>query len=279
MEPRKPSSSRPRSGKPARTRPKVDQAKTALGETPAKRGLKKAAVKPKDARPEAPAAPSGGGQRDLRVNLKNARRHKHSSQLWLERQLNDPSVARARAEGFRSRAAYKILELDEKFGLFRKGARVVDLGCAPGGWAQVAVKTGADKVVGIDYLHVPAIPGADILEMDFLEPEAPAQLKALLGGPADVVLSDMAAPTTGHRATDHLRIIALAEAALDFAVDVLAPGGAFVAKVFQGGAEGDLLARLKQNFAIVRHAKPKASRAESSEMYVVATGFRGDHSA
>jgi 23S rRNA (uridine2552-2'-O)-methyltransferase len=165
--------------------------------------------------------------------------------------------------------------MDERYVLIGKGARVVDLGCAPGGWLQAAVEAGAARVVGIDYLAMPHVPGSEHLELDFLDEAAPAKLKALLGGPADIVLSDMAAPTTGHKQTDHIRIIALAEAALDFAIDVLAPGGAFVCKVFQGGAEGDLLARLKTNFAMVKHAKPKASRSDSAEMYVVATGFRG----
>ncbi|MEO1014336.1 MAG: RlmE family RNA methyltransferase [Pseudomonadota bacterium] len=212
----------------------------------------------------------------MRVNVVTGRYRKHSSTLWLDRQLNDPFVARAKAEGYRSRAAYKLIELDDKFGLLSRGAAVVDLGCAPGGWLQVAVQRGAGTVVGIDYLPTPAVAGAEILEMDFLDEAAPEKLKAALGGPADIVLSDMAAPTTGHRATDHLRVVALAETALDFALDVLKPGGAFVCKVFQGGAEGDLLTKLKQNFSSVRHAKPKASRAESSEKYVVATGFRGD---
>lgn len=259
-----------------RKRPKVDIAKTALGAEPEKRGLKK---KPepskKSEKSKAALTPSGGGQRELGVNVKTARKRSHSSTLWLQRQLNDPFVTRAKAEGYRSRAAYKLMELDEKFGLIGKGARIVDLGCAPGGWCQIAVEKGAGKVVGIDYLGMPPVPGAEILELDFLEEDAPARLKSLLDGEADVVLSDMAAPTTGHKATDHLRVIALAEAALDFAEEVLAPGGAFVAKVFQGGAEGELLTRLKQNFASVKHAKPKASRSDSSEMYVVATGFRG----
>ncbi|MBB5519733.1 RlmE family RNA methyltransferase [Amphiplicatus metriothermophilus] len=256
-----------------RKRPKVDLAKTALGEVPEKRGLKQPPAKTKTGK--GAAAPSGGGQRELAVNVKTAKRRRHSSTLWLQRQLNDPYVARAKAEGYRSRAAYKLIELNERFGLIKPGARVVDLGAAPGGWSQVAAKAGAAKVVGIDYLGMDPVPGADILEMDFLDAQAPARLKALLGGEADVVLSDMAAPTTGHKPTDHLRVVALAEAALAFAVDVLAPGGSFVCKVFQGGAEGELLASLKRNFATVKHAKPKASRAESPEMYVAATGFRG----
>jgi 23S rRNA (uridine2552-2'-O)-methyltransferase len=251
-----------------RKRPKVDIAKTALGAEPEKRRLS----------PEPNKRSSAGtGQRDLAVTVKTARQRKLSSTLWLQRQLNDPYVARAKAEGYRSRAAYKLIEMDEKFHVLRSGARVVDLGAAPGGWTQVAVtKAGAGgKVVGIDYLGMPRVAGAEILELDFLDEAAPAKLKAALGGSADLVLSDMAAPTTGHKATDHLRIVALADAALDFAEDVLAPGGSFVCKVFQGGAEGDLLARLKKNFAEVKHAKPKASRSESAEMYVVATGYRG----
>ncbi len=250
----------------ARRRPPTDQATTALGAAAEKRGLKA-----KPAKKDQGAA----GQREMRVNVKTAKGRKVSSTLWLDRQLNDPYVARAKAEGYRSRAAYKLKELDEKFGLLKNGARVVDLGCAPGGWLQVAAEKGAGRVAGIDYLAMPHVPGTEHLELDFLDDTAPEKLKALLGGEADVVLSDMAAPTTGHQSTDHLRIIALAEAALDFAEDVLAPGGAFVCKVFQGGAEGDLLSRMKRNFAIVKHAKPRASRADSAEMYVVALGFKG----
>ncbi|MFN3959084.1 MAG: RlmE family RNA methyltransferase [Parvularculaceae bacterium] len=254
-----------RGGRPRKRTP-LDQATTALGKVAEKRGLK----------PQKPRKDDGaGGQRDLRVNVKTAKGRKVSSTLWLDRQLNDPYVARAKAEGYRSRAAYKLKELDEKFGLLKKGTRVVDLGCAPGGWLQVAAQKGAGRVVGIDYLPMPHVPGTEHLELDFLNEAAPAKLKALLGGDADLVLSDMAAPTTGHKATDHLRIIALSEAALDFAEDVLAPGGNFACKVFQGGAEGELLARLKKNFATVKHAKPRASRADSAEMYVVALGFKG----
>jgi 23S rRNA (uridine2552-2'-O)-methyltransferase len=255
----------PRGAKPKKRAP-VDQATTALGKVAEKRGLKA-----KRAKDDAGAV----GQREMRVNVKTAKGRKVSSTLWLDRQLNDPYVARARAEGYRSRAAFKLKELDEKFGLLKKGARVVDLGCAPGGWLQVAAKRGAGRVIGIDYLPMPHVPGTEHLELDFLDDAAPEKLKALLGGEADLVLSDMAAPTTGHQSTDHLRIIALAEAALDFAIDVLAPGGAFVCKVFQGGAEGEILARLKKNFATVKHAKPRASRADSAEVYVVALGFKG----
>ncbi|WP_411818789.1 RlmE family RNA methyltransferase [Hyphococcus sp. DH-69] len=215
--------------------------------------------------------------RDFNVHVKTAKRRDYASTLWLKRQLNDPYVRKAKAEGYRSRAAYKLIELDEKFSLLRPGARVVDLGCAPGGWCQVAVKAvgKTGRVVGIDYLGMPPVAGAHVLEMDFLDGEAPQKLHDLMDGKADIVLSDMAAPTTGHRSTDHLRIVALAEAALDYAEDVLAEGGAFVCKVFAGGAEGDLLTRLKQNFESVKHAKPKASRSDSAEKYVVATGFRG----
>lgn len=245
---------------------KTNIATTALGAEPEKRSRKK----------EAPKKGEAAG-RELNVHVKTAKRREYGSTLWLKRQLNDPYVRKAKAEGYRSRAAYKLLELDEKFQLLKPGLRVADLGCAPGGWCQVAAKAVGKKgrVVGIDYLSMPAVAGADVLEMDFLDEAAPDKLKELLGGEADVVLSDMAAPTTGHRSTDHLRIIALAEAALDFAEDVLAPGGAFVCKVFAGGAEGELLTRLKQNFETVKHAKPKASRSDSAEKYVVATGFRG----
>ena len=274
MERRKPPKSTETSAPAKKKRRRTDQSKTALGETPAKRGLKKTPTQKLKTKSKSDTV-AGDGHREMRVNVKTARKRSLSSTLWLDRQLNDPYVARARAEGWRSRAAFKLIEMNQKLPLLKPGARIVDLGCAPGGWLQVAVKEGASKVVGIDYLHVPAVPGADILELDFLDETAPDLLKKELGGEADVVLSDMAAPTTGHKSTDHLRIIALAEAALDFAEDVLAPGGAFVCKVFQGGAEGDLLTRLKQNFASVKHAKPKASRADSAEMYVVATGFRG----
>ncbi|MEL6359998.1 MAG: RlmE family RNA methyltransferase [Pseudomonadota bacterium] len=277
QKPRKSSGEKGAAKGKAKRRPPTDISKTALGEVPAKRGLAKA--DPSKSRPKskqgspAKSATISTGQRDLSVQVKTGRYRKHSSTLWLHRQLNDPFVARAKAEGYRSRAAYKLIELDERFNLLGKGTRVVDLGCAPGGWLQVAVNEGAGKVVGIDYLPMDSVTGSTILELDFLDETAPTQLKNALGGPADLVLSDMAAPTTGHRATDHLRIIALAEAALDFAEDVLAAGGAFVCKVFAGGAEGDLLTRLKQRFQTVRHAKPKASRQDSAELYVVATGF------
>jgi 23S rRNA (uridine2552-2'-O)-methyltransferase len=222
----------------------------------------------------------GDGSRPLAVRVRSARRRKPSSTEWLSRQLNDPYVADAHRLGYRSRAAFKLIQLDDRFHLLRPGLRVVDLGCAPGGWTQIAaVRVGADKghgsVVGIDLLPTDPVPGATLLAGDFRDPAIAAQIRAALGGPADVVLSDMAAPATGHAATDHLRIIALAEDAFALAMSVLRPGGAFVAKVFQGGTEGALLAQIKGAFMTVRHAKPAASRAESAETYVVATGFRG----
>ena len=226
----------------------------------------------------------GSGTRALKQRLKTARKRTLSSQKWLERQLNDPYVARAKREGYRSRAAYKLLEIDEKYHLLKPGQRVVDLGAAPGGWSQIAAKkvgsaAGKGRVVGIDLLPIEAMPGVEFIELDFLDETAPDKLIELLGGPADVVMSDMAANTTGHKKTDHLRIMGLAEAAAHFAREVLAPGGAFVAKVLQGGTEGQLLADLKRDFAAVRHVKPAASRADSAELYVLATGFRGGRSA
>jgi 23S rRNA (uridine2552-2'-O)-methyltransferase len=219
---------------------------------------------------------SDRGERRLKVKVKDKRKSE-SSRKWLARQLNDPYVARAKRDGYRSRAAYKLIEIDDKHHLLKHGGRVADLGAAPGGWSQVAQKrVGASgRVVGIDILEMDEIPGVELATIDFLDPAAPDTLKAMLGGPADVVLSDMAANATGHRQTDHLRIMALAEMALDFALQVLEPGGAFVAKVFQGGSEKQILDVLKRNFAQVRHAKPPASRKDSSELYVVATGFRG----
>ena len=245
---------------------KQNLAQTALGEEPPKRTLKK---KPKtDADQRA--------KRELAVKVKSARGRKISSTLWLQRQLNDPFVIRAKAEGYRSRAAYKLLELNEKFHLIKKNDKVVDLGAAPGGWCQVAAKIVGVKgrVIGIDYLGMPPVDGAEVLELDFLEDEAPDKLKELLNGKANVVLSDMAAPTTGHKATDHLKIVALVEVALEFAEDVLMPGGHFVAKTFQGGASSDLVTRLKNSFKKVVHAKPQASRQDSAEMYVVAMGYK-----
>jgi 23S rRNA (uridine2552-2'-O)-methyltransferase len=219
--------------------------------------------------------------RDLKVRVKTGKGRSLSSKLWLERQLNDPYVARAKREGLRSRAAYKLMEIDDKHRLLKPRAKVVDLGAAPGGWSQVAAKrVGAaegsgGRVVAIDILDMPAMPGVDFLHLDFLDPQAPERLKALLGGPADVVLSDMAANAVGHRKTDHLRIMALAETAAEFASEVLAPGGTFVCKVFQGGTEAELLAQLKRDFATVKHVKPAASRSDSAELYLLATGFRG----
>jgi len=215
---------------------------------------------------------SGRGGRQVRV--KSARGRKPSSTRWLTRQLNDPYVQEAKVKGYRSRAAFKLLELDAKFHFLGKGARVLDLGAAPGGWSQVAAARGA-RVVAADILEMEPIAGVTILRADMTDPGTPARLKEALGGPADLVLSDMAAPTTGHRATDHLRTMALLEIALDIAEDVLRPGGAFVGKVFQGGATGALLARIKRSFATVKHVKPPASRAESVELYLVARDFRG----
>jgi len=216
--------------------------------------------------------PSGRG--GLKVKLKRAKGRTVSSQRWLERQLNDPYVREAKTKGYRSRAAFKLVELDRKFRFLKKGARVLDLGAAPGGWTQVAVARGA-HIVAMDILPMEPIAGAEVLQLDMLATDTPEKLKAALGGPADLVLSDMAAPTTGHRATDHIRTVALLEAGLDLASEVLAPGGAFVGKVFQGGATGDLLARIKRDFREVKHVKPPASRAESVELYLVAMGFRG----
>lgn len=221
---------------------------------------------------------AGSGRRDLSVRVKTARRRKTSSTRWLQRQLNDPYVAAAKREGYRSRAAYKLIEIDDKHGLLRPGAIVVDLGAAPGGWSQVAaerVKPGG-KVIATDLLPMPEVAGVSFVQGDFLEDSGFAAVEAELDGrKADVVLSDMAPSTTGHRKTDHLRNVALAEAALEFALKVLAPGGAFLAKVFQGGTEHDALNLMKRSFARVRHVKPGASRAESPETYVLATGFRG----
>ena len=216
--------------------------------------------------------------RPLKVRVKSGKGRKLSSKLWLERQLNDPYVARARREGYRSRAAFKLTEIDDKHHILKRGTRIVDLGAAPGGWSQVAAKRiGAPErgcIIAIDLLTMEAIPGVDLLEMDFLDPKAPDALKARLGGEADLVLSDMAANATGHRRTDHIKIVALVEAAAEFARDVLKPGGAFLAKVLQGGTEPALLANLKRDFSSVKHVKPAASRADSSELYLLATGFR-----
>jgi len=220
-------------------------------------------------------APGGGGGRLQAVTLRTARGRTGAQQRWLSRQLNDPYVAAARSQGWRSRAAFKLIELDDRFSLIRPGSRIVDLGAAPGGWAQVAVRRRAAKVVGVDLLPVEPITGATMIQGDFNDPAMPARLTELMGGEADLVLSDMAPNTTGHAATDHLRIIALAELAFDFALQILAEGGGFVAKVFQGGSERQMLEPMRRSFASVRHAKPPASRKDSSELYVVATGFRG----
>ena len=228
---------------------------------------------------------SGRGRRDLRVRVKTAKGRKLSSTLWLQRQLNDPYVARARAEGWRSRAAFKLIEIDDKHGFLKPGARVVDLGCAPGGWVQVAVarvnalgeRKGrpVGRVIGVDLQEEEPIAGSEIHVLDFLAEEADAAVRGWLGGPADVVLSDMAASASGHPQTDHLRITTLVEAAAEFAMDVLEPGGVFVAKVLAGGADAGLVKRLNRAFARVQHMKPPASRKDSSEKDLVASGFRG----
>ena len=216
----------------------------------------------------------------MKTRVKAGKKRSLSSKLWLDRQLNDPYVTRAKSEGLRSRAAFKLAEIDDRHRFLKAGARVVDLGAAPGGWSQIAAKRvgaadGKGRVIAIDVLDMGGLPGVEFLKLDFLDPAAPDVLKEKLGGPADAVLSDMAANATGHRKTDHLRIMALAEAAADFARETLAPGGSFLAKVLQGGTEGALLASLKQDFASVKHVKPAASRADSAELYVLATGFRG----
>lgn len=217
----------------------------------------------------------GEKRRKLTQRVKTARGRKISSVRWLQRQLNDVYVQRAQEEGYRGRAAYKLIELDDRFSLIRKARRVVDLGAAPGGWSQVAKLRGAANVVGVDLLPVEPIDGVTFLEMDFTDQAAPLAVMELLDGAPDLVMSDMAANTTGHPATDHLRIVALVELAAEFAIQTLAPGGHFVAKVFQGGSEGELLKLLKANFDSVRHFKPDASRSESAETYVIARKFRG----
>lgn len=229
----------------------------------------------KDGTKDAPK--SNRGARELKVRVKTGNKRSLSSKLWLERQLNDPYVARAKREGWRSRAAFKLIEIDDKYKILKQGARVVDLGAAPGGWSQVAAKRvgSRGKIVAIDILDIDPIPGVEFMKLDFTDNEAPEKLRALLNGPADVVLSDMAANTIGHRRTDHLKIVALVEMAAEYAREVLTPGGAFLAKVIQGGTEGTLLATLKRDFATVRHVKPSASRADSAELYLLATGFRG----
>jgi 23S rRNA (uridine2552-2'-O)-methyltransferase len=216
----------------------------------------------------------------MHVTVRTGGKRKQSSKLWLERQLNDPYVAKARREGYRSRAAFKLIEIDDKYRLLRPGLTVVDLGAAPGGWSQIAARRvgaaeGKGKVVAIDLLEMGEIPGVQFAQLDFHADDAPKRLRAMLGGRADVVLSDMAANTTGHRKTDQLRIVGLVEIAAAFASEILNPGGAFLAKVFQSGADADLLAQLKREFASVRHVKPASSRQDSSERYVLATRFRG----
>jgi 23S rRNA (uridine2552-2'-O)-methyltransferase len=215
----------------------------------------------------------------FRVTVKTRGKRSLSSKLWLERQLNDPYVEQAKRDGYRSRAAYKLKEIDERYKVLKHGQAVVDLGAAPGGWSQIAAKKvgsvqGKGRVIAIDLLEMPAIPGVEFAQIDFLADDAPDRLRAMLGGGADVVMSDMAANTTGHRTTDQLRIMGLVENAAHFATEVLNPGGTFIAKVFQGGADAEVLAQLKRDFATVRHVKPQASRADSSERYLLATGFR-----
>ncbi|GAB6054183.1 RlmE family RNA methyltransferase [Magnetospira thiophila] len=223
--------------------------------------------------------PGGLAGRSKTVRVRTAKGRKISSTRWLQRQLNDPYVLEARKRGYRSRAAFKLLELDQKYHLIKPGMRVVDLGAAPGGWTQVllAAVGKQGQVVALDIAEMDELPGATVLHLDFMDPSAPDRLKAALDGPCDWVVSDMAAPVTGHAPTDHLRIMGLVDAALEFAAEVLAPGGGFVAKVFQGGTETQLLARMKQMFRTVRHAKPPSSRADSSEIYVIATGFRAEN--
>jgi 23S rRNA (uridine2552-2'-O)-methyltransferase len=227
-----------------------------------------------------PGSPGRGGGRKLAVKVRTAKGRKTASTRWLQRQLNDPYVEEAKRQGYRSRAAFKLIEMDDRYHVLKPGMKVVDLGAAPGGWSQVAANRvgalgGNGQVIAADLVEIEPMPGVKVLTLDVSETEAPVRIKAALGGRADVVLSDMAPATTGHRATDHLRVVALAESALDVAEDLLAPGGTFLAKVFQGGASGDLLARLKRGFAKVQNVKPKASRPESPEVYVLATGFRG----
>jgi 23S rRNA (uridine2552-2'-O)-methyltransferase len=232
-------------------------------------------------KPKKGGARGASGRRGLSVRVKTAKGRKIASTRWLQRQLNDPYVAEAKARGYRSRAAFKLAEIDDKHRLLKPGKTVIDLGAAPGGWAQVAAERvksaeGKGRVIAADLNAIESIPGVEFMRLDVSEPDAGEQIRnALGGGQADIVLSDMAAPATGHRQTDHLRVVALAEAALDIAEDVLAPGGAYLAKVLQGRASGYLLTRLRQDFAKMAHVKPKASRTGSSEVYVLATGFRG----
>ena len=225
-------------------------------------------------------AKSGGSGRELKVRVKSGKGRTVSSKRWLDRQLNDPYVMRARKEGYRSRAAFKLIEIDDKHRFLKAGMTVIDLGAAPGGWSEVAARRvgaaeGRGRVIAIDILEMPPVPGVQFLHLDFLDPSAPDRLRELIDRPADVVMSDMAANATGHKRTDHLKIMALVEAAVAFAGEVLAKGGTFVGKVIQGGTEAQLLAGLKRDFAMVRHIKPPASRADSAELYLLATGFRG----
>ena len=231
-----------------------------------------------------PAKGSGGGDRaggrSLKVRVKTARKRSLSSSIWLQRQLNDPYVAQAKRDGYRSRAAYKLVEIDDKYRLLKRGQRIIDLGAAPGGWSQVAAQrigaeSGSGDIAAIDLLEIEPIPGVTFAQLDFLAPDAPEKVRAMLKGPADGVVSDMAANATGHRKTDQLKIIGLVELAAEFAAEVLKPGGFFLAKVLQGGTEGSLLASLKRDYSQVHHVKPQASRSDSSELYVLATGFRG----
>ena len=222
----------------------------------------------------------GRGERELKVRVKSGKGRTVSSKRWLDRQLNDPYVARARKEGYRSRAAYKLIEIDDKHHFLKPGMTVVDLGATPGGWSEVATRRvgaveGKGRVIAIDILEMPPAPGVQFLHLDFLDPSAPDRLRELIDGPVNVVMSDMAANATGHKRTDHLKIMGLVEAAVAFAGEVLATGGTFVGKVIQGGTEAQLLAGLKRDFATVRHIKPPASRADSAELYLLATGFRG----
>jgi len=221
--------------------------------------------------------PSGGAEagRVIPARLKTAWKRTPSQQAWLSRQINDPFAAKARAHGYRSRAAYKLTELDDRFHFLKRGARVIDLGLAPGGWTQVAIERGVVQIAGVDLLAVDPLAPAQILQMDFTDPQCGAQLIGLLGGAPDLVMSDMAPNTVGHRQTDHLRIVGLIEAAVDFAVDVLKPGGSFIAKAFQGGETAEVIAKLKRHFSSVKTVKPKASRSDSSELYLIATGFKG----
>ena len=274
---------KPRSGTAA---PPRSMKARAAAEKVAKR-VTAAKSKAHAARPGAPARKSGAaprsksadttqGARAMSVSLRTARGRTTAQQHWLQRQLNDPYVVAAQQQGWRSRAAFKLIELDDRFGLIRPGLRVLDLGAAPGGWCQVAIKRGARQVVGLDLLVVDTVPGATLMVGDFTEESMPGRLMAALGGKVDLVLSDMAPNTTGHTATDHIRIVDLAGQALDFARRVLAPGGAFVAKVLQGGSEKEMMDSMRRDFAVVKHAKPPASRRVSRELYVVATGFRGE---